>query len=316
MLIKRPNDILPSDITDLKFYQRRREFMKMAAAGSILGASSLLPAGAGAQTAGLAKLNAAKSPLSTMEVPTAYKHVISYNNFYEFGTDKADPAVHAKNLKLKPWTVVVEGEVKKPRTIGIEELLKFSLEERVYRMRCVEAWSMVIPWIGFEFNQIAKLVEPTANAKFVEFVTAYQPEVMNGVRLPVLEWPYVEALRIDEAMHPLTIMSVGLYGEVLPNQNGAPVRLVVPWKYGFKSGKSIVRIRFVEKQPKTAWEKAGPNEYGFYSNVNPDVDHPRWTQKRERRIPDFFASKQTQLFNGYGDQVAKLYAGMDLKKFF
>ena len=316
MLIKRPNDILPSDITDLKFYQRRREFMKMAAAGSILGASSLLPAGAGAQTAGLAKLNAAKSPLSTMEVPTAYKHVTSYNNFYEFGTDKADPAVHAKNLKLKPWTVVVVGEVKKPRTIGIEELLKFSLEERVYRMRCVEAWSMVIPWIGFEFNQIAKLVEPTANAKFVEFVTAYQPEVMNGVRLPVLEWPYVEALRIDEAMHPLTIMSVGLYGEVLPNQSGAPVRLVVPWKYGFKSGKSIVRIRFVEKQPKTAWEKAGPNEYGFYSNVNPDVDHPRWTQKRERRIPDFFASKQTQLFNGYGDQVAKLYAGMDLKKFF
>ena len=316
MLIKRPNDILPSDITDLKFYPRRREFMKMAAAGSILGASSLLPAGAGAQTAGLAKLNAAKSPLSTMEVPTAYKHVTSYNNFYEFGTDKADPAVHAKNLKLKPWTVVVEGEVKKPRTIGIEELLKFSLEERVYRMRCVEAWSMVIPWIGFEFNQIAKLVEPTANAKFVEFVTAYQPEVMNGVRLPVLEWPYVEALRIDEAMHPLTIMSVGLYGEVLPNQSGAPVRLVVPWKYGFKSGKSIVRIRFVEKQPKTAWEKAGPNEYGFYSNVNPDVDHPRWTQKRERRIPDFFASKQTQLFNGYGDQVAKLYAGMDLKKFF
>ncbi len=316
MLIKRPNDILPSDITDLKFYQRRREFMKLAAAGSILGASSLLPPEAGAQTAGLAKLNAAKSPLSTVEAPTAYKHVVSYNNFYEFGTDKADPAVHAKNLKLKPWTVVVEGEVKKPRTLGIEELLKLSLEERVYRMRCVEAWSMVIPWIGFEFNQIAKLVEPTANAKFVEFVTAYQPEVMNGVRLPVLEWPYVEALRIDEAMHPLTIMSVGLYGEVLPNQNGAPVRLVVPWKYGFKSGKSIVRIRFVEKQPKTAWEKAGPNEYGFYSNVNPDVDHPRWTQKRERRIPDFFASKQTQLFNGYGDQVAKLYAGMDLKKFF
>jgi sulfoxide reductase catalytic subunit YedY len=316
MLIKRPNDILPSEITDLKFYQRRREFMKLAAAGSILGASSLLPAAAQAQTAGLAKLTAKKSPLSTMEEPTAYKHVTSYNNYYEFGTDKADPVVHAKNLKLKPWTVVVEGEVKKPRTFGIEELLKFPLEERVYRMRCVEAWSMVIPWTGFEFNQIAKLVEPTANAKFVEFVTAYQPEVMNGVRLPVLEWPYVEALRIDEAMHPLTIMSVGLYGEVLPNQSGAPLRLVVPWKYGFKSGKSIVRIRFVEKQPKTAWEKAGPNEYGFYSNVNPDVDHPRWTQKRERRIPDFFASKQTQMFNGYGDQVAKMYAGMDLKKFF
>jgi sulfoxide reductase catalytic subunit YedY len=316
MLIKRPNDILPSEITDLKFYQRRRELMKFAAAGSILGASSMLPQAAQAQTAGLAKLAAKKSPLSTMEEPTAYKHVTSYNNFYEFGTDKADPVVNAKKLKPAPWTVVVEGEVKKPRTFGIEELLKLSLEERVYRMRCVEAWSMVIPWIGFEFNQIAKLVEPTANAKFVEFVTAYQPDVMMGVRLPVLEWPYVEALRMDEAMHPLTIMSVGLYGEVLPNQNGAPVRLVVPWKYGFKSGKSIVRIRFVEKQPKTAWEKAGPNEYGFYSNVNPDVDHPRWTQKRERRIPDFFASKQTQMFNGYGDQVAKLYAGMDLKKFF
>jgi sulfoxide reductase catalytic subunit YedY len=316
MLIKRPSDILPSEITDLKFYQRRREFVKLAAAGSILGAASMLPSAAQAQTAGLAKLTAKKSPLSTMEEPTAYKHVTSYNNYYEFGTDKADPVVHAKNLKTKPWTVVVEGEVKKPRTFGIEELMKFSLEERIYRMRCVEAWSMVVPWIGFEFNQIAKLVEPTANAKFVEFVTAYQPDVMNGTRLPVLEWPYVEALRMDEAMHPLTIMSVGLYGEVLPNQSGAPLRLVVPWKYGFKSGKSIVKIRFVEKQPKTAWEKAGPNEYGFYSNVNPDVDHPRWTQKRERRIPDFFASKQTQMFNGYGDQVAKMYAGMDLKKFF
>ncbi len=316
MLIKRPNDILPSEITDLKFYQRRREFVKLAAAGSILGAASMLPGATRAQTAGLARLAAKKSPLSTMEEPTAYKHVTSYNNYYEFGTDKADPVIHAKNLKTKPWTVVVEGEVKKPRTFGIEELMKFSLEERIYRMRCVEAWSMVVPWIGFEFNQIAKLVEPTGNAKFVEFVTAYQPDVMNGTRLPVLEWPYVEALRMDEAMHPLTIMSVGLYGEVLPNQSGAPLRLVVPWKYGFKSGKSIVKIRFVEKQPKTAWEKAGPNEYGFYSNVNPDVDHPRWTQKRERRIPDFFASKQTQMFNGYGDQVAKMYAGMDLKKFF
>lgn len=316
MLIKRQNDIPPSEITDLKFYRRRRELIKFAAAGSVLGAAAGLPFAALAQTAGLAKLGAPKSPLSTIEAPTAYKHVTTYNNFYEFGTDKADPVVNAKKLKLAPWTVVVEGEVKKPRTFGIEELLKFSLEERVYRMRCVEAWSMVIPWLGFEFNQIAKLVEPTANAKFVEFVTAYQPEVMNGVRLPVLEWPYVEALRMDEAMHPLTLMSVGIYGEVLPNQNGAPVRLVVPWKYGFKSGKSIVRIRFVEKQPKTAWEKAGPNEYGFYSNVNPDVDHPRWTQKRERRIPDFFASKQTQMFNGYGDQVARMYAGMDLKKFF
>jgi sulfoxide reductase catalytic subunit YedY len=210
---------------------------------------------------------------------------------------------------------VIEGEVKKPRTVGIEDLLKLQLEERIYRMRCVEAWSMVIPWVGFEFNQLAKLVEPTSKAKFVEFVTALQPETMPGVRLPVLDWPYVEGLRIDEAMHPLTLMAVGLYDQVLPNQNGAPLRLVVPWKYGFKSAKSIVRIRFVEQQPKVAWEKAAPQEYGFYSNVNPNVDHPRWSQRREKRLPAFFANHETKLFNGY-DQVASLYAGMDLKKFY
>jgi sulfoxide reductase catalytic subunit YedY len=313
MLIKRSSDIQPSEITPRGVYERRRELLKLAAAGSILGAAGLLPSVATAQ----AKLgNLKKSPYSTNEAQTAHQHVTGYINYYEFGTDKDDPPRYAKRLKVRPWTVAVEGEVAKPRAFGIEELLKFALEERVYRLRCVEAWSMVIPWVGFEFNQLAKLVEPTSKAKFVEFITAYQPENMPGVRLPVLEWPYVEGLRIDEAMHPLTILAVGLYGEVLPNQNGAPIRLVVPWKYGFKSGKSIVRIRFVERQPKTAWEKANPREYGFYSNVNPAVDHPRWSQKRERRIPELFARRPTQLFNGYGDQVASLYASMDLKKFY
>jgi methionine sulfoxide reductase catalytic subunit len=317
MLIKRPGDIPPSEITPQGYYERRRELLKLAAAGSILGAAGLLLPGARAQTAGLPRLeNVRKSRYSTNETPTVYKHVTGYNNYYEFGTDKENPAVYAKRLRVRPWTVAVEGEVAKPQTFGIEDLLKLPLEERVYRLRCVEAWSMVIPWVGFEFNQLAKLVEPTSKAKFVEFITAVQPETMPGVRLPVLDWPYVEGLRIDEAMHPLTILAIGLYGEVLPNQNGAPIRLVVPWKYGFKSGKSIVRIRFVERQPKTAWEKANPREYGFYSNVNPDVDHPRWSQKRERRIPDLFARRPTQLFNGYGEQVASLYAGMDLKKFY
>jgi sulfoxide reductase catalytic subunit YedY len=319
MLIKRPSDIAPSEITPRRWYERRRELMKLAAAGAILGPAALVGARAGAQekTLGLQKLEGVKkSPLSTSEKPTAYRHVTTYNNFYEFGTEKEDPAQFARRLTVRPWTVVVEGEVAKPRTFGIEELLKLPLEERVYRLRCVEAWSMVIPWIGFEFAALARLVEPTSRAKFVEFVTAYRPEEMPGVRIPVLEWPYVEGLRIDEAMHPLTIMAVGLYGEVLPNQNGAPVRLVVPWKYGFKSGKSIVRIRFTGEQPKTAWEKAAPQEYGFYSNVNPNVDHPRWTQKRERRIPELFANRPTVIFNGYGDQVASLYAGMDLKKFY
>ena len=319
MLIRRPTDILPSEITPQRFYARRRSLMKLAAAGSILGAAGLLAPDARGQakTLGLQQLeNVAKSPLSTNEPLTAYQHVTTYNNYYEFGTEKEEPAVYAKRLKVRPWTVVVEGEVARPRTFGIEELLKFPLEERTYRLRCVEAWSMVIPWIGVEFNRIAKLVEPTSKAKFVEFLTAYQPDTMTGVKLPVLDWPYLEGLRIDEAMHPLTILAVGLYGEVLPNQNGAPIRLVVPWKYGFKSGKSIVRIRFVEKQPKTAWEKANPGEYGFYSNVNPAVDHPRWTQKKERRIPEFFARRDTVLFNGYGSQVASLYAGMDLKKLY
>jgi sulfoxide reductase catalytic subunit YedY len=312
MLIKRRDDILPSEITPHGIYLRRREFVK-AAGALALGAAAGLPAGASAQT-GQKLSGIGKSKLSTAEKANSFKDVSSYNNYYEFGTDKDDPLQHAPRLKTRPWTVVVEGEVRKPRTFGIEELLKFPLEERIYRMRCVEAWSMVIPWVGFEFNKLAKMVEPTGNAKFVEFVTAVQAETMPGVRLPVLDWPYVEGLRIDEAMHPLTILSLGLYDELLPNQNGAPVRLVVPWKYGFKSGKSLVKIRFVDKQPRTAWEKANSQEYGFYSNVNPNVDHPRWSQKREKRLPAFFANRETQMFNGYGEQVAQLYAGMDLRK--
>ena len=309
--------IKPSDITPPALYARRRELLKIGAAGPLALAGGLPGRGARAQTKtlGLQKLeNAAKSALSTGEAPTAYTHVTSYNNFYEFGTDKSDPARHAGRLKTRPWSVSVEGEVARPRVFGIEELLKLQLEERIYRLRCVEAWSMVIPWVGFEFNRLARLVEPTSKAKFVEFTTAVQPDTMPGIKRATLAWPYTEGLRIDEAMHPLTIMAVGLYGEVLPNQNGAPIRLVVPWKYGFKSAKSIVRIRFVEQQPKTAWETANAHEYGFYSNVNPGVDHPRWTQKRERRIPEFRASRPTELFNGYGEQVAGLYAGMDLKK--
>jgi len=319
MLIKRPGDIRPSEITPHGVYRCRREFLKagfaaLAGAAGIVSADSVSAQGAAAKLAGVRK-----SGYSTMEKTNSYKEITSYNNYYEFGTEKSDPADYAQKLRTRPWTVVVEGEVKRPKTFGIEELLKLPLEERVYRMRCVEGWSMVIPWVGFEFKRLAEQVEPTGKAKFVEFVTALQPENMVGVRLPVLEWPYVEALRIDEAMHPLTLLAVGLYNEVLPKQNGAPIRLVVPWKYGFKSAKSIVRIRFVEKQPKIAWEKAASNEYGFYSNVNPDVDHPRWSQATERRIGQdglFSPKRKTPMFNGYGDQVASLYTGMDLRKFF
>jgi methionine sulfoxide reductase catalytic subunit len=306
-----PNPPRHSEITPRGVYQRRREWLRLAAAGSIAGLTGPLAACAPeAQsldaTLGLRKLaGVSKSALSTAEPVNAYKHVTTYNNFYEFGTGKSDPAAYAKHLSVQPWTVVVEGEVAKPRSFGIEDLLRLPLEERVYRLRCVEAWSMVIPWIGFEFNQLARLVEPTSKAKFVEFVTATQPENMIGLRSSVLPWPYTEGLRIDEAMHPLTILAVGLYGEVLPNQNGAPVRLVVPWKYGFKSAKSIVRIRFVERQPLTTWERSVPGEY-----------HVRWAQRKERRIPNLVANRPTQLFNGYGDQVASLYAGLDLKKFF
>jgi sulfoxide reductase catalytic subunit YedY len=314
-------DIASSEITPQHLYGRR-DMLRLAAAGSFAGLAGTLAActpetDGPQQTVGLRKLDdVAPSPLSSPEPPTAYKHVTSYNNYYEFGTDKQSPAIHAQRLRVQPWTVTVDGEVAKPRTFGIDDLLQLPLEERIYRLRCIEAWSMVIPWIGFEFNQLARLVEPTSKAKFVEFVTATQPDTMPGLRSSVLQWPYTEGLRIDEAMHPLTILAVGLYGEVLPNQNGAPVRLVVPWKYGIKSAKSIVHIRFVERQPFTTWQKAGPREYGFYSNVNPDVDHERWAQKKERRIPELVAKRPTQLFNGYADQVAGLYAGLDLRKFY
>jgi sulfoxide reductase catalytic subunit YedY len=271
--------------------------------------------------AALAGTKSAVAGAVTMEKLTDYKDASTYNNFYEFGTDKSDPAKNAHTLKTTPWTVEVEGLVKKPAKYTLEDLLKLSAqEERIYRLRCVEGWSMVIPWVGYSLSELIKKVEPTSNAKFVEFVTLADPKTMPFVGSRVLEWPYVEGLRLDEAMNPLTLLSFGMYGEVLPNQSGAPVRLVVPWKYGFKSGKSIVKIRFTDKEPKTAWNKAAANEYGFYSNVNPDVDHPRWSQATERRIGEegglFAKKRKTLMFNGYEAQVGQLYAGMDLKKNF
>jgi len=257
---------------------------------------------------------------STMEKLTDYKDASTYNNFYEFGTDKSDPAKNAHTLKTSPWTVEVEGLVRKPGKFAIEDLIKLSAqEERVYRLRCVEGWSMVIPWVGYSMSELIRRVEPLGSAKFVEFVTLADPKTMPFVGSRVLEWPYVEGLRLDEAMHPLTLLTFGMYGEVMPNQNGAPVRLVVPWKYGFKSGKSIVKIRFTEKQPATAWNVSAANEYGFYSNVNPNVDHPRWSQSTERRIGEdglLAKKRKTLMFNGYEAQVGQLYAGMDLKKFY
>jgi sulfoxide reductase catalytic subunit YedY len=269
----------------------------------------------------LAALPGARSAIAggvTMEKATSYTDITSYNNYYEFGTDKAEPAHNAGSLKTRPWTVAIEGEVKKPKVYDIDELLKLSaMEERVYRLRCVEGWSMVIPWVGYSLSELIKRVEPNGNAKFVEFTTLADPKQMPALSSNVLTWPYVEGLRMDEAMNPLALLAFGLYGEVLPNQNGAPVRAVVPWKYGFKSGKSIVKIRFTDKQPATSWVKSASQEYGFYSNVNPEVDHPRWSQATERRIGEdgLFAKKRpTLMFNGYGPQVAQLYAGMDLKK--
>jgi len=256
----------------------------------------------------------------TMDKVTEYKDASGYNNFYEFGTDKGDPVEKAHTLKTSPWTVEVEGLVKKPGKYAIEDLVKLApQEERIYRLRCVEGWSMVIPWVGYSLAKLVEKVEPQGNAKFVEFVSLADPKQMPYVGSRVLEWPYVEGLRMDEAMHPLTLLTFGLYGEVLPNQNGAPVRIVVPWKYGFKSGKSLVKIRFVEQMPRTAWNQAAASEYGFYSNVNPTVDHPRWSQATERRIGEdgLFAKKRsTLMFNGYEPQVGQLYAGMDLKKFY
>ena len=257
-----------------------------------------------------------KSLYSTSEEATAFKDVTRYNNFYEFGTGKEDPVKFADSLKTDGWKISVGGEVAKPTVFDMDQLLKkFPLEERIYRLRCVEAWSMVIPWVGFPLHKLIQAVQPTGSAKYVEFVTLHDPEQMPGQRSPILEWPYREGLRLDEALHPLTILSVGIFGEVLPNQNGAPIRLVVPWKYGFKSAKSIVQINLTETQPKTAWNLANSREYGFYSNVNPAVNHPRWSQRKERRIGEF-RKRETLPFNGYGEWVASLYSGMDLEKFF
>lgn len=326
MLIKRnPNGIdipFPSEITPRAVFESRRTFIKQLAVGSIAGGAlaEMITREAFAQTAGLQKLAAKTNPsYVVMDKVTDYKDATTYNNYYEFGTEKSDPAQYAGALKTRPWTIAIEGEVKKPMTLDIDSLLKLApLEERIYRLRCVEGWSMVIPWIGYSFSELIKKVEPTGNAKYVEFVTLADKKAMPGLRRPVLEWPYVEGLRLDEANHPLTLLTLGMYGEVLPNQNGAPVRMVVPWKYGFKSAKSIVRIRFTKDQPRTAWNISAPQEYGFYSNVNPEVDHPRWSQATERRIGEdgFFTRKRkTLMFNGYND-VASLYAGMDLKKFY
>ena len=319
MLIKRAESVKSSEITDETLYYNRREFLaKSSQTALALAAGITLPELLGLHDARAAlKLGEIhKSRYILDEEKTPYKDVTGYNNFYEFSTDKEGPARLAKNFKTDPWTLRVDGEVKNPATYQLEDFIKpYRLEERIYRLRCVEAWSMVIPWVGFPLFDVIKKVEPTSKAKYVEFTTLFDPEQMPGQRRSVLPWPYVEGLRIDEAAHPLALLSVGLYGKVLPNQNGAPIRLVVPWKYGFKNIKSIVRIRFTEKQPKTTWNMAGPQEYGFYANVNPSVAHPRWSQARERRIGDFFKRK-TLMFNGYADEVAGLYKGMDLKKFY
>lgn len=308
MLIRRPADILPSEITPPEIYHDRRKFMLGLAA---LSTTALLPRVGHAA----ALPNVKKSAYRVDEALTPLTDVTSYNNFYEFNTSKEGPAYLAKDFVTRPWAVTVDGLVQKPLTFSLDDLFKLPQEERVYRLRCVEGWSMVIPWVGFPLAALLKQVQPLSSAKFVEFTSVLDPKQMPGQRAPILDWPYVEGLRIDEAQHPLTLMATGLYGETLPNQNGAPVRLVVPWKYGFKSAKSIVRIRLVEKAPVSAWMRAAPNEYGFFSNVNPEVDHPRWSQARERRIGEFLKRK-TLPFNGYGDQVAQMYAGLDLKKYF
>lgn len=322
MLIKKPSDIPSSEITSKSSFLNRRAFLAgaatlggaaaMAGAAGILG-SAALPEAAFANE----KIpNVVKSQFSTSEKQTPFKDITNYNNYYEFSTDKYQPAGLSAKFRTRPWTVKIDGDVQKPKTLDIDTLLKLApQEERIYRHRCVEGWSMVMPWIGYPLSNILKQVEPLGKAKFVEFTSADDPSQMPGVHERILDWPYREGLRLDEAMHPLTIMVFGLYGELLPNVDGAPLRIHVPWKYGFKSAKAIVRIRFTSSQPNTAWNTEAPNEYGFYSNVNPNVDHPRWSQKKERRIGEFF-KRDTLMFNGYGDQVASMYAGMDLRKNF
>jgi sulfoxide reductase catalytic subunit YedY len=306
MLIKKPSDIPSSEITPEALYHSRREFLRAAGLLGIVAAGGAL---------GAAKVaHAMTQDGQNKDELTPFEDVTTYNNFYEFGTDKGDPSENAKGFKTKPWTVKVEGLVSKPATYNLEDFIKpYKLEERVYRHRCVEAWSMVIPWLGFPMADLIKTVQPLGSAKFIEFQTLYDPKQMPGQRAPILPWPYTEGLRLDEAMHPLAIFAVGLYGKTLLPQNGAPLRTVIPWKYGFKATKSIARIRFTDKQPKTAWNEATPNEYGFYANVNPEVDHPRWSQAKERRIGEF-RKRPTLMLNGYADQVGRLYQGMDLRK--
>jgi sulfoxide reductase catalytic subunit YedY len=317
MLVRKAPDIRWSEVTDKKLYLRRREFIRSAAIGTIAAAAGTLSVGdADAQSWPRVKIPGAIQPpgWGKGEKPNAYQDITTYNNFYEFGAEKEDPAANAHTLKTTPWTIKIDGMVAKPADYHLEDVVKpNALEERIYRLRCVERWSMVIPWVGFPLASLLKRIEPKPDAKFVEFTTLLNPQQMPGQRRDVLDWPYVEGLRLDEAMHPLTFLAVGLYGEYLPNQNGAPIRLVVPWKYGFKSIKSIVRIRLTDRQPMNTWQVSAPGEYGFYSNVNPERDHPRWSQARERRIGEFFM-RPTLMFNGYGDQVASLYAGMDLKR--
>jgi methionine sulfoxide reductase catalytic subunit len=326
MQIRKRPSIPSSEITDEGIYLRRREFMRLAGGAALVTAASpwalACAAGASDEPAGAV---AGQAPLTgytprvvaTDEPLNTFDQITSYNNFYEFGTDKGDPKRHAHRMTTRPWTVKIDGHCHKPADYLLEDLIRpHQLEERIYRLRCVEAWSMVIPWIGIPLAEIIKRAEPTGKATFVAFETLNRPSEMPGMRQRSLDWPYVEGLRMDEAMHPLTILSVGLYGKTLMNQNGAPIRLVVPWKYGFKSIKSIVRISFVDRQPKTSWSHQTPNEYGFYSNVNPEVDHPRWSQAREKRLPSLFANRRTEIFNGYGDEVASMYAGMDLRKYY
>lgn len=308
--------IAPSEITPAEVYFSRRALL----AGALAAGVSQLARAAEGPPAGAVSLDYTANPrYSVTEAPNKYEEITTYNNFYEFGTDKDDPSKNARNFRARPWSVTVDGEAETRGTFTLEDILKGqSLEERIYRFRCVEAWSLVVPWVGFPLSSLLARFKATSRAKYVEFTTLYDPQRMPGQRVPILSWPYVEGLRMDEAMHPLTLMVVGLYGRVLPNQDGAPLRLIVPWKYGFKGIKSIIRIRFTEREPRTTWSLAAPREYGFYANVNPAVDHPRWSQATERRIgaPFLAARRPTLLFNGYADAVASLYQGMDLKRYF
>jgi sulfoxide reductase catalytic subunit YedY len=328
MIIRRPADIASSEITPESVYLQRRQFMQGLGAGAAIAGLGLPLHSLAASSTELTKLNyrsvvsTSGNPFYTDEKMAGFSDASSHNNFYEFGTDKSDPARYADSLTVDPWSIEIEGEVAKPGKYPLEDIMKLmDLEERIYRLRCVEAWSMVIPWVGFGLGDMLKMFEPSSKAKYVEFTTVYRPDEMRGQRsrFSTIEWPYREGLRMDEAMNPLAFMSVGMYGKTLPNQNGAPIRLVVPWKYGFKSIKSIVKIRFTERQPRTSWEGIAPSEYGFYANVNPDVDHPRWSQGYERRLPSSLLSPgriKTQMFNGYGDQVAHLYKDMNLRRYY